>query len=531
VKQESNGHTALGEQRFSPILYLTLYSVQIDTNQHIRTPSSSTHLNIGEREMTNIGVVANLRHRLTPFSFSSLLPARIARNVAALQVPIRFHWRDDQKRTSRLTAAGAVTALFLGTNVISQSIAQCHDTELQPCFDENPLWPNGITEKDVDELVNQCMNDPTINIRAVPDHLERQIYKSTIKLTFNTVYWGLHYLHGVELLGHAVQINRHRQPVESLLPTGESPPSLLLQTSGRFSSSLNELYLEEVADRMLANRNVNMTLVPDFVERQLYVNCLKLVFRVLDMLTASFRVRLCGHEFTIRLQQASNPELTPGAGAADQLTILQQSALKVSAGPGLLASDVRSAAIIKSFANYAGVVDDVEAVTRPTNAPSQDNETAVEKPSRWQFAKELTSSLLRERTAGLWDQVLYITGLAAHPRNAFVQQLHASLYALILGIIDDVLANTEIEVLSDRISFDIRPLSTSLQEESLPSEAEINSGSDQGGVSQEPGSSGSSANDRKSSSNLRETMLFVAGMGTGCVVCIALALWNGRLQR
>jgi hypothetical protein len=490
--------------------------------------------------MTNIGVVANLRHRLTPFSFSSLRPARIARNVAALQVPIRFHWRDDQKRTSPLTAAGAVTALFLGTNVKSQSIAQCHDTEIQPCFDENPLWPNGITEKDVDELVNQCMDDPTINIRAVPDHLERQIYKSTIKLTFNTVYWGLHYLHGVELLGHAVQINRYRQPDGSLLPTNESQPSLLLQTSGRFSSSLNELYLEEVADRMLANRNVNMTVVPDFIERQLYVNCLKLVFRVLDMLTASFRVRLCGHEFTIRLQQASTPELTPGAGAADQLTILQQSALKVSSGPGLLASDVRSAAIIKSFANYAGVVDDVEAVTpvarRPTNVPSQDNggrsiPQVVERPSRWQLAQELTSSLLRERTAGLWDQVLYITGLAAHPRNAFVQQLHASLYALILGIIDDVLANTEIEVLSDRISFDIRPLPTSLQEGSLPSENEIASCSDQGGDSQEPGSPGSSANDRKSSSNLREALLFVTGMGTGCVVCIALALWNGRLRR
>jgi hypothetical protein len=42
--------------------------------------------------------------------------------------------------------------------------------------------------------------------------------------------------------------------------------------------------------------------------------------------------------------------------------------------------------------------------------------------------------------------------------NDFVAQLHASVYCLILGVMDDLLEHTEIQILlSDRISFDLVP--------------------------------------------------------------------------
>jgi hypothetical protein len=40
-----------------------------------------------------------------------------------------------------------------------------------------------------------------------------------------------------------------------------------------------------------------------------------------------------------------------------------------------------------------------------------------------------------------------------------VAQLHASLYGLLLGIMDDLLANTKIQILSDEIGIDIVPAS------------------------------------------------------------------------
>lgn len=42
-------------------------------------------------------------------------------------------------------------------------------------------------------------------------------------------------------------------------------------------------------------------------------------------------------------------------------------------------------------------------------------------------------------------------------RQALLVKLHATLWGLILGIIDDLLASTRIELLSDRISMDIVP--------------------------------------------------------------------------
>jgi len=45
----------------------------------------------------------------------------------------------------------------------------------------------------------------------------------------------------------------------------------------------------------------------------------------------------------------------------------------------------------------------------------------------------------------------------ARKKDEFLQNLHVSLFALILGIIDDLLANTKIELLSDRVYFDIVP--------------------------------------------------------------------------
>ena len=40
-------------------------------------------------------------------------------------------------------------------------------------------------------------------------------------------------------------------------------------------------------------------------------------------------------------------------------------------------------------------------------------------------------------------------------RRPFMVKLHASLYSVVLGILDDVLANTKIRVLSDEITFDV----------------------------------------------------------------------------
>jgi len=150
--------------------------------------------------------------------------------------------------------------------------------------------------------------------------------------------------------------------------------------------------LENVADRLLSNKAINQRLLPDVIEKKLYVNCLKLVFRLVGMIAASFRVTVCGH--IVRLS------ITAQSQQAIQEAAVQRASLSL---------------------------------------------VAVDKDRMKEFARE----------AGLDS---YASGwFFARKKQELLQNLHVSLVALILGILDDLLANTRIELLSDHVYFDIVP--------------------------------------------------------------------------
>ena len=74
----------------------------------------------------------------------------------------------------------------------------------------NPFWPSGASNKDVETLVDMVMKDKTINVLAIPDRLERQIYRTTILLVVNTFYENLAYYHGTPVMGHELRWIRLR---------------------------------------------------------------------------------------------------------------------------------------------------------------------------------------------------------------------------------------------------------------------------------------------------------------------------------
>lgn len=263
--------------------------------------------------------------------------------------------------------------------------------------DDNPLWPHGVFDKDVDDIITECLKDPSINIQGVPDYLERQIYRSTIKLTLNAIYRSLAGLHGHRMLGHEFKITRVTRPSSEL----RTALKLL-----EMRSDVEATLLENVANKLLANKYVNQPLIPDTVERHLYVNCLKIVFRVLDLLTTSFRVTLCGHDLSIQMEPSTR-------------YAIQQSALRRASEKSAAFSSIDMEKL-KEFARHAGVV---EAAS--------------------------TSYQDEQKIPWFWQRWL------SPANNEFVAEIHASMYSLVLGILDDLLDNTEIEVLSDRIGFDL----------------------------------------------------------------------------
>lgn len=256
-------------------------------------------------------------------------------------------------------------------------------------FYENPMWPIGVSKEDIDILVEDILSDVSINLPPLPDVLERQVYLSTILLTLNGVYRLVGKVHGQRLWKHTFVLSRERC---SDLAAENRQASLL-----DMKTDVDEELLEQVAGQLLKNNAINQPLVPDFIERQLYVNCLKIIFRILNMLAASFRINLCGHDLKLTLEKAEQPN-------GDSL---------------------------KKIA--------FDAVSSPT-------------PIDRDVLQNLARAKVFSKTAGTNS-----TGGAIWKRGQqeFAVQINTVLYSLILGILDDLLANTELELMTDRITVDI----------------------------------------------------------------------------
>jgi len=266
----------------------------------------------------------------------------------------------------------------------------------------NPLWPSGISSGDVERLVEQVLADPNFNIASIPDSLEASIYRSVIRLVFNAVYQSLGHLQGKELMGHQFKVFRWRQ--ESQQSISDTYQTLV------DSQDLNDEVLVATCYRLLSNKAINQRLIPDVIERQLYLNCLKLVFRLFAMIVASLKITICGHAVQLDISRAA--VLEPA---------VQRAAISLSA---------ISQARVQELAEQAGYQLDVER---------------EKQRQPYDLSKE----------AGWWQRWM------ERRRQAFLLRLHASLWGLILGIIDDLLAHTRIELLSDRVTVDIVPVYSS----------------------------------------------------------------------
>jgi len=227
----------------------------------------------------------------------------------------------------------------------------------------------------VEQFVEEILNDADLNIQSIPDSVEKQIYLSTVKIALNAVYKGLSSLHGMDVVGHKMIVRR-------------------LESLGAVSGIVREVArhhegLELVADRLLANPAVNQKLVPDFVERKLYINCLQLLFRLLDSLAATFRITVCGHDVRVSFEAIKDEN--------GKSISVEERAQKLSSSLTPLDLDA-----VASFARESGA------------APEEDK----------------------------WYDVL------GKGRRALVSRLHTTLYALVLGIIDDFLSNTVMRALA-----------------------------------------------------------------------------------
>jgi len=337
----------------------------------------------------------------------------------------------------------------------------------------------------VDRFVDEILADPNMNIASIPDPIEREIYVNTVLLTLNCVYETVGSFHGMEMFGHVIELHRvdDEKGAKALDDTGKTADGLeatMKQQSVRRAysrnaygtGSIDHAALEAVADRLLANKAVNQPLIPDIVERQLYVNCLKLVFRLLDAVASTLRVTMCGHDFRIIFEPCSdqstrdwiNERLQKRAGeASSRLTLVDLAA-------------------VEQYARQVGA------------APKHRNEM--------DWLGKMIDDGQREMEV----------------------QLNKTLYALILGVIEDLLDETMFTFLTDRVRMDV----VSRQRQRRHNSYGMVMGKDGEGshVGIDQGKSNEVTEDRMSSAAAVVFSAFSVGVATGAG--LALALTAGR---
>jgi hypothetical protein len=293
---------------------------------------------------------------------------------------------------------------------------------------------------DIDAVVDEILRDPSINLLLIPDSIERRLYKSTIQLTLSLVYDTIASIHGTEILSHEIHLRR--------LPEDPTRPPLY-----KDRTKINDHVLEEVAERLLSNQAINSSLLPDNIEKQLYVNCIKVIFRTLDAVFDGFTLQVCGHEFRISLQAAQ----------------MERAAVKAS-------HSIVDLDLLRQYARDHGVQEDQQQLS-------------------------------------FWDSLFL--------RKEFTAQLHAAMYGLVLGIIDDILANTKIQILGDTMELDIVPM----QQQKLQKKTAAEN-STRASTTESP-SSLSVVHQQQRRSQALGLPIFAAGVGVGAAIVTIATLVTG----
>lgn len=283
--------------------------------------------------------------------------------------------------------------------------------------------------EDIDSVVKEILEDPEINLSVIPDVIESRIYRSTIQLTLSIIYSILASVDRTELLSHEVRIRK--------LPRENPSDGAPIYSKG--TRKINDMVLEQVADRLLANRAINSLAIPDVLERQIYINCIKIIFRTFTAVLEGFCLSICGHELRMSLSAAE---------AASRVEQAMSSLSEI---------DLE---LLREYARVNGVA---EAAANPS-----------------------------------WFERFFWS-------REFSVQLHASMYGLVLGIVDDILANTKINVLGDTMEFDILPQSPETKRAAIAAPVQ-------------------SHPETTRSSSLIAIASFSAGVGIGAAIVTAVAL-------
>ena len=112
---------------------------------------------------------------------------------------------------------------------------------------------------------------------------------------------------------NAIDINYLEKQINNLQEIDESQKQIIYNiineskqkqnyetTHDNINVSVSMTHIEQIVDNMLVNDNINIKHLPDFVERQLYLNIIKIVLNIIAETTKTSKIEFLGHEISLK---------------------------------------------------------------------------------------------------------------------------------------------------------------------------------------------------------------------------------------
>ena len=137
-------------------------------------------------------------------------------------------------------------------------------------------------EAHVESFVNMILDDPKMNIHGIPDSLEKTIYGTVLNKSLSVMYRIFHKsICNTFLFGHHLELDIE----DSLSDYVIEKPDIDVEA------------VQDLVDVLLNEKAVNISWVPDVVERQIYTNVLVVMMGVMQTFLKCSKVNVCGHTF------------------------------------------------------------------------------------------------------------------------------------------------------------------------------------------------------------------------------------------
>jgi len=277
----------------------------------------------------------------------------------------------------------------------------------------------------VENLIDLLLADPRFNILVLPDAIEKQIYRSVIYMLLETLMSAVWNLNGVKFLHHEIELE------------------LIYDNMPIFINNLETIdigAIESLIDDLLKDTSINISWLPDSIEKTLYTTILFLIFTVLEVIASSVEITLIGHALKL--------SFGPNGDGFQKLHEKFKSTLR----------NAQSLSKLRSHAwRYSTTASKKETPTERTKLIEEMVDKAMKNSSGINSGKEAVNSNGKNKS-GQDDRSQQQGSFSYMPLLA-ERTLYITIYTMILCVIEELLDSMSIRLLGDLVLLKLVPAS------------------------------------------------------------------------